>query len=161
MTKSQLILKDGTTIDGTAFGSQTSIAGEVVFQTGMVRRLSSLECNTPRFRALRRARAAYLTRARPPPQVGYPQSLTDPSYRGQILVLTYPLIGNYGVPDMLEADKHGLLTQGESPEVSAACLLQRGGTPVSSLVLLGALPAPPPPPPPRRARCCFGCSLRC
>jgi carbamoyl-phosphate synthase small subunit len=29
---------------------------------------------------------------------GYPQSLTDPSYRGQILVSTYPLIGNYGVP---------------------------------------------------------------
>jgi carbamoyl-phosphate synthase small subunit len=30
--------------------------------------------------------------------VGYPQSLTDPSYTGQILVMTYPLIGNYGVP---------------------------------------------------------------
>ena len=29
---------------------------------------------------------------------GYPESLTDPSYAGQILVLTYPLIGNYGVP---------------------------------------------------------------
>lgn len=31
--------------------------------------------------------------------VGYPESLTDPSYRGQILICTYPLIGNYGVPD--------------------------------------------------------------
>ena len=31
--------------------------------------------------------------------VGYPESLTDPSFRGQILVYTYPLIGNYGVPD--------------------------------------------------------------
>jgi len=31
--------------------------------------------------------------------VGYPESLTDPSYLGQILILTYPLIGNYGVPD--------------------------------------------------------------
>lgn len=31
--------------------------------------------------------------------VGYPESLTDPSYYGQILVLTYPLIGNYGVPE--------------------------------------------------------------
>ncbi len=30
--------------------------------------------------------------------VGYPETFTDPSYRGQILVLTYPLIGNYGVP---------------------------------------------------------------
>ena len=29
---------------------------------------------------------------------GYVETLTDPSYRGQILVLTYPLIGNYGVP---------------------------------------------------------------
>lgn len=31
--------------------------------------------------------------------VGYPESLTDPSYSGQILVLTYPLVGNYGVPE--------------------------------------------------------------
>ncbi len=31
---------------------------------------------------------------------GYPESLTDPSYAGQILVSTYPLIGNYGVPDI-------------------------------------------------------------
>jgi carbamoylphosphate synthase small subunit len=30
--------------------------------------------------------------------VGYPEALTDPSYRGQILVVTYPLVGNYGVP---------------------------------------------------------------
>jgi carbamoyl-phosphate synthase small subunit len=30
---------------------------------------------------------------------GYPESMTDPSYRGQILALTYPIIGNYGIPD--------------------------------------------------------------
>ena len=30
--------------------------------------------------------------------VGYPEALTDPSYKGQILTLTYPLVGNYGVP---------------------------------------------------------------
>ena len=39
--------------------------------------------------------------------VGYTESLTDPSYEGQILILTYPLVGNYGVPsrfhDLLEA----------------------------------------------------------
>ena len=29
---------------------------------------------------------------------GYPESMTDPSYKGQILVLTYPIVGNYGVP---------------------------------------------------------------
>lgn len=31
--------------------------------------------------------------------VGYPESLTDPSYQGQILTITYPIVGNYGVPD--------------------------------------------------------------
>lgn len=35
--------------------------------------------------------------------VGYPEALTDPSYRCQLLTLTYPLIGNYGVPE----DKEG------------------------------------------------------
>ncbi len=39
--------------------------------------------------------------------VGYPEALTDPSFRGQILVMTYPLVGNYGVPkkEMWESDK--------------------------------------------------------
>ncbi|MHA1651337.1 MAG: glutamine-hydrolyzing carbamoyl-phosphate synthase small subunit [Candidatus Helarchaeota archaeon] len=37
--------------------------------------------------------------------VGYPESMTDPSYQGQILTLTYPLIGNYGVPDPDARDK--------------------------------------------------------
>jgi carbamoyl-phosphate synthase small subunit len=36
--------------------------------------------------------------------VGYPETLTDPSYHGQILVLNYPLIGNYGVPDSQRTD---------------------------------------------------------
>ena len=36
--------------------------------------------------------------------VGYPEALTDPSYRGQILVLTYPMIGNYGVPNDQDED---------------------------------------------------------
>lgn len=40
--------------------------------------------------------------------VGYPESLTDPSYHCQLLVLTYPLIGNYGIPNE-EKDEHGLL----------------------------------------------------
>lgn len=30
--------------------------------------------------------------------MGYPESLTDPSYAGQMMTLTYPLVGNYGVP---------------------------------------------------------------
>lgn len=36
--------------------------------------------------------------------VGYPESLTDPSYRGEILTLTYPLIGNYGIPGYEKED---------------------------------------------------------
>ena len=40
--------------------------------------------------------------------VGYTEALTDPSYHRQILILTYPLIGNYGVPGD-EVDEHGLL----------------------------------------------------
>ena len=35
--------------------------------------------------------------------VGYTEALTDPSYSGQILVLTYPLVGNYGVPESFES----------------------------------------------------------
>lgn len=62
---SRLVLADGFSCLGTPFGWPGSVAGEVVFNTGMV---------------------------------GYPESLTDPSYRGQILVLTYPLVGNYGIP---------------------------------------------------------------
>jgi carbamoyl-phosphate synthase small subunit len=44
--------------------------------------------------------------------VGYTESLTDPSYRGQILCLTYPLVGNYGVPPAFE-----------SPKIQAAALV--------------------------------------
>ncbi|OGD20315.1 MAG: carbamoyl phosphate synthase small subunit [Candidatus Aminicenantes bacterium RBG_16_63_16] len=63
--KARLELEDGSVFHGFSFGDRRSVAGEVVFNTGMV---------------------------------GYPETLTDPSYHGQILVLTYPLIGNYGVP---------------------------------------------------------------
>jgi len=50
--------------------------------------------------------------------VGYPESLTDPSYRGQILVFTQPLIGNYGVPSSVR-DESGLLKYFESPNIQA------------------------------------------
>lgn len=51
--------------------------------------------------------------------VGYPESMTDPSYRGQILVFTQPLIGNYGVPSAAK-DEYGLLKYFESPNIQAA-----------------------------------------
>lgn len=44
--------------------------------------------------------------------VGYPESLTDPSYKGQILILTYPLIGNYGVPDKKYWESDGIKVSG-------------------------------------------------
>ena len=48
--------------------------------------------------------------------VGYPEAITDPSYYGQILVLTYPLIGNYGVPSD-ETDEFGLPKHFESDRI--------------------------------------------
>ncbi len=53
--------------------------------------------------------------------VGYPESLTDPSYYGQILVLTYPLIGNYGIPESKIVD--GLDEWFESSRVQIAGLI--------------------------------------
>ncbi|KAK2786385.1 hypothetical protein FQN52_007842 [Onygenales sp. PD_12] len=67
-----LELEDGTVYQGYSFGAEKSIAGELVFQTGLV---------------------------------GYPESVTDPSYRGQILVITFPLVGNYGVPSREAVDE--------------------------------------------------------
>ena len=44
--------------------------------------------------------------------VGYPESFTDPSYQGQILILTYPLIGSYGVPEKKYWESNGLKISG-------------------------------------------------
>ncbi len=54
--------------------------------------------------------------------VGYPEVMTDPSYHGQILVLTYPLIGNYGVPGK-ERDGVGLLRNFESEGIQVKGLV--------------------------------------
>jgi carbamoyl-phosphate synthase small subunit len=53
--------------------------------------------------------------------VGYPEALTDPSYRGQILVMTYPLIGNYGVGNGRELD--GMSDGFESDKVQISALI--------------------------------------
>ena len=54
--------------------------------------------------------------------VGYTETLTDPSYSGQIITLTYPLVGNYGVPDpTLEMD--GLPKFFESDKIQARGLV--------------------------------------
>lgn len=62
--KAKLVLENGMTFEGKAFGYLKDSVGEVVFTTGMT---------------------------------GYQEILTDPSYYGQIVTMTYPLIGNYGI----------------------------------------------------------------
>ena len=52
--------------------------------------------------------------------VGYTESLTDPSYRGQILCFTYPLIGNYGVPEFRRRDKYNLPVGFESESIQVS-----------------------------------------
>ncbi len=52
---------------------------------------------------------------------GYPESLTDPSYKGQILVATYPLIGNYGVP--VDDRKNKMLEFYESNKIHIEALV--------------------------------------
>jgi len=62
--KAKLALEDGTVFSGEAFGFESEVTGEVVFNTSMT---------------------------------GYQEILTDPSYAGQIVTMTYPMIGNYGI----------------------------------------------------------------
>ncbi len=53
--------------------------------------------------------------------VGYPETMTDPSYRGQILVCTYPMIGNYGIPS--KEMENGLLKNFESDNIQCRALI--------------------------------------
>lgn len=53
--------------------------------------------------------------------MGYPESLTDPSYSGQIMTLTFPLIGNYGVPS--KGMKDGLSVFMESEKIHAEAII--------------------------------------
>ena len=62
--KALLVLEDGSSYQGLAFGALSPTYGEVVFNTSMT---------------------------------GYQEMLTDPSYAGQIVMPTYPIIGNYGI----------------------------------------------------------------
>lgn len=54
--------------------------------------------------------------------MGYPESLTDPSYAGQLMVLTYPLVGNYGVPPFT-FEANGLPTFMESDRIHASAII--------------------------------------
>jgi carbamoyl-phosphate synthase small subunit len=89
MKKTKLVLKDNTIFSGISFGAESSSAGEVVFNTGMV---------------------------------GYPESMTDPSYKGQILTLTSPLIGNYGIGGSCK-DKNQISKRFESNKIQIQGLI--------------------------------------
>lgn len=84
----KLTLEDGTVLEGVSFGAEKSVAGEVVFNTGMM---------------------------------GYPETLTDPSYAGQLITCTYPLVGNYGVPAEKVVD--GISQVFESHKIHAEALI--------------------------------------
>ncbi|TMI61041.1 glutamine-hydrolyzing carbamoyl-phosphate synthase small subunit [Candidatus Bathyarchaeota archaeon] len=49
--------------------------------------------------------------------IGYPELLTDPSYHEQIVVMTYPILGSYGVPPYSLCDEHGLPLHYESDSI--------------------------------------------
>src|SRR5947209_9738380 len=73
MMEGLLVMAGGTVVHGEGRGAPGVVAGELVFQTGMV---------------------------------GYQEALTDPSYAGQILIFTYPLVGNYGVGAAMSQSTH-------------------------------------------------------
>ena len=76
MKTAYLILENGITFKGKAFGAEQEALGEIVFTTAMT---------------------------------GYLETLTDPSYYGQIVLQTFPLIGNYGViPEDFESKRISL-----------------------------------------------------
>lgn len=54
---------------------------------------------------------------------GYPESLTDPSYEGQILVTTYPILGNYGVPSAGVKDADGVSEYFESDRIHCEAII--------------------------------------
>ena len=54
--------------------------------------------------------------------MGYPESLTDPSYAGQLMTLTYPLVGNYGVPPF-SIEENTLATFMESDKIYASAII--------------------------------------
>ena len=54
--------------------------------------------------------------------MGYPESLTDPSYAGQLMALTFPLVGNYGVPPFT-FEENGLPTFMESDRIYASAII--------------------------------------
>ncbi|MBN2306863.1 glutamine-hydrolyzing carbamoyl-phosphate synthase small subunit [Candidatus Peregrinibacteria bacterium] len=99
----KLILKDGTEIIGESFGYWPKTKSSPRFKKAGIGQPSRRHFFVD-------GEVVFNTG-----MVGYPETFTDPSYRGQILVLTYPMIGNYGVPG--ECDTKGISKRFESTKI--------------------------------------------
>ena len=101
-----LHLKTGQSFAGRSFGAPRSIYGETVFSTSIT------SCNEFSFEFRKKIHFKLSLDT---------ESMTDPSYRGQILVFTTPLIGNYGVPhNITSRDSHDVGVVLESSGVQCA-----------------------------------------
>lgn len=94
MSRAYLVLEDGTIYEGTSFG---------YFKTYTNGQEGEVVFNTG--------------------MTGYPETLTDPSYKGQILVTTFPLQGNYGIPDWNTVCEYGIRKHFESDAVHVQGLI--------------------------------------
>lgn len=113
--KASLHLEDGTVFEGHSFGAYVSCTGEVGKE--------SQEKSTQKFFVGIFLKNFFYSVFQTG-MVGYVESLTDPSYHKQLLVLTYPLIGNYGVPsDDDETDYPGLKKYYESSKIWPSALI--------------------------------------
>ncbi len=107
MKKRMLILEDGTTFEGIAFGSEAASIGETVFSTGMT---------------------------------GYQETISNPSNCGEIVVMTYPLVGNYGINrddfESIEPAMNGLVVRELAKEPSNF----RSGMTLGDLLIQKSIP---------------------
>lgn len=99
----KLILKDGTEVVGKSFGYWPTSKSSASFSKAKIGSPSKRHFFVD-------SEVVFNTGI-----VGYPETFTDPSYRGQILVLTYPMIGNYGVQG--KASDQGLSKMLESTKI--------------------------------------------
>jgi carbamoyl-phosphate synthase small subunit len=107
MQQCHLILENGTIAEGTGFGYEKTVYGEVVFNTSMA---------------------------------GYQESLTDPSYRGQILIMSHPVIGNYGVSDRFKESPRVQVTGYAVRELCRNVSPMYGGKPLGEYLLKEKVP---------------------
>ena len=99
MRQAKLILEDGTTFCGFSFGFDGNTTGNSVHSSDNSSNTTSDSVHSSDNGSVHSSDIFVGEVVFNTAMTGYPESLTDPSYAGQILVTTFPLIGNYGVPD--------------------------------------------------------------